>query len=182
MNVERTISAAFLDSLLHAAQQLGLDKGTLLQSSQIDLTFLKPPTKRISENAMHRLLEKIVELSGKDEIGLELGRLSRPGSYNALGYAAMSCENLWEAFSLIPRYEVIVMEIGRTRIEKSEHDIKLVWGSSEPEAVSRALADTILSSWLSLARWLTAEPLRPSKTLLSYCKPDESKVYEDFFW
>lgn len=177
----RTVSAAFIDSILYAAEQLGLDRDALISQLNISLDMLDQPTKRLPESVMHQLFAQIHTKSQKSEIGLEIGRLSRPGTYNALGYAAMSCSNLWEAFQLIPRYESIVLEMGNTRVEKRENQLLLIWGTSSPDDVSQILADTIMASWLTLARWLTGKNISPSLTQFSYQTPHNICHYTNFF-
>ena len=178
---KRTVSVAFIDSLLYAAEQMGIDKTKLYSVLNISPDTHTEPTNRVSESVMHQLFDEILSQSESDAIGLEIGRLSRPGTYNALGYAAMSCSNLWEAFQLIPRYEAIVMEIGKTRVENHENKLHLIWGTTSPKDVSQLLADTIMASWLTLARWLTGKTISPSLTQLSYPEPEDTEIYRRFF-
>lgn len=177
----RTVSSAFIDSILYSAEQFGLDRQALISKLPIPKNALDSPTNRVSETSLHELLELVLNETEKEDIGLDIGAHSRPGTYNALGYAAMSCSSLWEAFQLIPRYESIVLELGKTRVEKHGDNLHLIWGTSEPNKVSRALADTILSSWLTLARWLSGKYLSPSITQLSYPEPENINRYAQFF-
>lgn len=130
---------------------------------------------------MLSLFDIVVQDSGHDDFGLMMGQQSRPGTYSALGYAIMNCASLSEAFELIPRYEDVVMEIGRTRIERQADQIKLIWGTQNNVPCPRALIDSILSSWMFLAHWLTGKTIVPDSTLLSYSKPSKPSHYRGLF-
>jgi len=177
----RTVSAAFIDTILFAAEQLGLNKQELCQSVDLNADLLEDPSSRVKESVMLSLFDVIVRKSGNKDFGLMMGQHSRPGTYSALGYAIMNCANLSEAFELIPRYEDVVMEIGRTRIERQGNQVKLIWGTQNNTPCPRALIDSILSSWMFLAHWLTGKNTLPDITLLSYPKPSDQSAYRKLF-
>jgi len=130
---------------------------------------------------MLSLFDCAVKDSGHTDFGLLMGQQSRPGTYSALGYAIMNCANLSEALDLIPRYEDVVMEIGCTRIERQGDQVKLIWGTQNNTPCPRALIDSILSSWMVLAHWLTGKQITPDATHLSYPKPSNLSLHHQLF-
>jgi AraC-like DNA-binding protein len=178
---KRTVSAAFIEAMLVIADQLGLHKSHLCNEVGLDTELLLDPSNRIDEAIMLSLFDRIVAQSGKQDFGLIMGQQSRPGTYSALGYAVMNCASLKDAFHLVPRFEDVVMEIGRTRIDTDHDQVKLVWGTQDDAPCPRALIDSILSSWIFLASWLTGKPLIPDITQLSYAEPQDISLHQNLF-
>jgi len=181
LSKNRTVSASFIETMLVVAQKLGAPKSTLLKQAGLSGECLQDPTNRIDESIMLSLFEQIVKQSGKEDFGLIMGQQSRPGTYSALGYAVMNCAHLGEAFHLIPRYEDVVMEIGRTQIESEGAQIKLIWGTQDNAPCSRALIDSIFSSWMFLAHWLSGKKIAPHKTQFTYPEPLDQRFHHKLF-
>tara|TARA_R110001592_G_C13189203_1_gene752169 strand:+ start:7510 stop:8553 length:1044 start_codon:yes stop_codon:yes gene_type:complete len=177
----RTVSASYIETMLVVAEQLGVSKDILLQQSHLSLELLQDPSNRIDERIMLSLFDLIVKQSGNDNFGLIMGQESRPGTYSALGYAVMNCANLEDAFQLIPRYEDVVMEIGQTQIKLEDKHIKLIWGTQGDAPCPRALIDSIFSSWLFLAFWLSGKKIVPHQTQLTYASPEDLSLHHQLF-
>lgn len=177
----RTVSASFVETILVVAQALGLSKECLRKQAGLTKASLQNPTNRVDEKIMLALFDQVIVQSGNEDFGLIMGQQSRPGTYSALGYAVMNCANLGEAFQLVPRYEDVVMEIGRTQIEIEGTQIKLIWGTQDNTPCSRALIDSIFSSWLFLAHWLSGKKTVPHKTQLTYPKPQDQTLHHQLF-
>jgi AraC-like DNA-binding protein len=177
----RTVSAAFIETMLVTADQLGVERKGACQQVGLSAQSLVDPTNRIPESIMLSLFDHVVAKTGNQDFGLIMGQRSRPGTYSALGYAVMNCTHLMECFHLVPRFEDVVMEIGRTRIDTNNNQVKLVWGAQDETPCPRALVDAILSGWIFLAQWLTGTPLVPDVARLSYPQPQDSSLHYKLF-
>jgi AraC-like DNA-binding protein len=177
----RTVSAAFIETMLVVAEQLGVNKESLLHRNKLTEQMLEDPVKRIDEALMLLLFDQIVNESKQENFGLIMGQHSRPGTYSALGYAVMNCAHLGEAFHLIPRYEDVVMELGCTRIEVESTHFKLIWGTLNNIACPRALIDSIFSSWMFLAQWLCGKRIVPYRADFSYSEPGDQALHHQVF-
>jgi len=178
---KRTVSSSFIETMLVVAQQNELDIPRICRDSGFSQILLKDPTSRVDEGVMFSLFEEIIRGSGNLDFGLVMGQQSRPGTYSGLGYAVMNCANLGDALSLIPRYEDVVMELGRTKIEFEGQRVKMIWGGPVGVLCPRALIDSILSSWLFLARWLTGVSARPDEVRFSYERPADTRLHHKLF-
>lgn len=160
---------------------MGVQVDVLGKQVGLDISQLNDPVARVDEAIMLSLFDLIVTQTSTPDFGLIMGQQARPGTYSAVGYAVMNCASLGEALPLIPRYEGVVMELGETQLQVSSEQVKLIWGAHGGKPVPRALIDTIFSSWLFLAHWLTGDSIRPSRTLLSYAEPADTQLHQKLF-
>lgn len=113
--------------------------------------------------------------------GLAMGARARPATFSALGYLAMSSRTLGEAIRLMPSYESVVMDTGRTLFTPDGDIIRLGWLLSERQA-HPVLEDFILAAWLSLGRWLVGRDIHPLEVCLSHAvAPDDASAYRQVF-
>lgn len=124
--------------------------------------------------------------------GLRFADSIKPGTFGALGYAAMTCDTLSDALPLIPRYGQLVFDFGSpiVRIVEEADDIGLIW---EPEAVLqpfpwapdhpgfRAVADAIIGGWFRFGCWITSQCKAPSRVQLRAPMPADPAPWADFF-
>ena len=111
--------------------------------------------------------------------GLVLGRQSMPGSYGSIGFAASACATLAEAARYLPKFESLVYSNSKTDIKEFPKP-RLSWTLTNFD-VPAWLEDWILSTWVTLARWLVKDDISPSLVEFSYLKPKNVGAYESFF-
>jgi AraC-like DNA-binding protein len=103
----RTVPAASVRCLLDLGVQWGVSADQLLENCGVSKVLIETPDGRIKTLLAGKLVEKLMQLSGRSDIGLQYG-LSMPLTIlGYLGYAAMSCDNLLQAFQLIHKYQAI---------------------------------------------------------------------------
>ncbi|MBB4817289.1 AraC-like DNA-binding protein [Pseudomonas alcaligenes] len=157
------IAASYVESLLPAAAERGLDVRELLRVVDIPAEQLALPGYRLPLFKAFALLLQAERLGGDPLIGLRLGLAVRPRSFQVLGYSAMSCATLGEAIQRLQRFEQLVWDIGETRLEEEGEQVALTWRPRLLPWVPRQAVEMALAGWLAFGRWLSdgrAQPLQ----------------------
>lgn len=110
-------------------------------------------------------------------IGLHIGEGIKSGRYGVLGYVVMSCATLGDAMQRHARYENLVSGRGQVSYEEHGEQIQMRWDSGNPPASRHQIEDN-LASWVTIARWMTGQPLAPSGVDLPFSVPSEQAAVE----
>lgn len=177
-----SVSAAYFNSLLGTAEQMGTSRASLLQALSLDAEMLQDKERRISARLFLTLLDTIIATGGRDDIGLVMAEQARPGTFSALGYAAMSCATLGEAAALIPVYEDVVLDIGVTTLDVQGDIALLAWQAKHPAGQTRALHDVIVAGWFCFAQWVTGlSGFYPLRVTFTHARPSDITHYQTLF-
>ena len=177
-----SVSGAYLNTLLATAAQFGLSRNAILQEVALDGLTLDDKEKRIPASLFLSLLSCIAGHPGCDDIGLHMAELARPGTFSALGYAAMSCATLGEAASLIAHYEDLVLDVGCTTLQIDNALAMLGWRAKLPAMAIRPLHDAIVAGWFCFAQWVTGiTHLSPRKISFAHARPADISHYQRLF-
>ncbi len=176
------LSVAWINNLLSVAQQFGASSKTLLSEAGLDAHILRNPVDRVSKTQAMTLLNAACRELNDPFFGLHLGEQIRPAAFNALGYAAMSCATLEEAVQLIPRYDDVMENFGRTLFSSDGQLATLSWRSNcaMGEAL-RPLQEAIVSSWISFGRWITGQRGVIVQLQFAHPKPADLREYQRLF-
>lgn len=96
--------AAYLRTMIEIVRERGIDPSEVLKGSKLTLALLETPELRITAQESLGVMLRAVQLTGDRGLGLEFGLRSMPTAHGYVGYAAMSCGTLREAFELVIRY------------------------------------------------------------------------------
>lgn len=168
------VTRALAQTVLDTLRESGLpDAGALADG-------LKETGTTIGIDRLEHLLDVCRERFGP-ACGLAMGARARPATFSALGYLAMSSRTLGEAVRLMPSYESVVMDTGRTLFVPDGGNIRLGWLLNERQA-HPVLEDFILAAWLSLGRWLVGRDFHPIEVCLSHAaSPGDPAAYRQYF-
>jgi len=169
---------------LRYAQSKGIDPETVLEDCRLDTGILQRDNGRIRGEEFQKLLHQLVAVSEDPLMGLNSAHFVQPGSYNVLGYIAMSCATIEEAIQRIPPFERLVGDMGVTTITRGGDDILIDWHCAYTDpSVRPHMIDNVLASWVGYARWLSNNDTAPRRILLERESPGESQVisYRRFF-
>lgn len=167
------VARTVVESVLRAAASLDM-----VVDAETCLLPANAP-ERLPASRFYRLLDDLVARSDAG-IGVQLGRQARPGSFSALGYLAMSSRTLGEAIALLPRFESLVLEQGRTELEVQGEQIWMRW-STPGAPIPAVLEDFFLAAWVTLGRWLTGRDLSPSEVAFSHAEPPDQSAFHAVF-
>ncbi len=85
--------------------------------------MLEQPDARITTRQAGLITKRLVQLSGRDDIGMEYGMLIRPTSHGFLGYAIMSCATLAEAMQVLYKYQSLLINDFTQIVEVRDEEV-----------------------------------------------------------
>jgi AraC-like DNA-binding protein len=179
---ERTTSASWAMGIVKTLEMEGLDCRTLFKQLGLDYAALDDPDARFTQDSMTRLWQRAVELSGNPAIGLNMGKVVRPGSLHVVGYALMSSRTLAEGFQRLVRYQRIIAEsadLSFCLLPEGYALILTVHG--DHLTPTRQSAEASLACGLALCGWLTGHTLQPRKVLFQADHPADLEPYKQAF-
>lgn len=154
--LSHSVASSLFDGIFSAAESISLPIKQHLAHKQI--TKMGEVTKRIDIELFRQLILVLEQVNHDGNMGIKLGSQLGISSFSALGYAAASCSTLWDALLLIPKYESIVITLGKTEIVMDDQQVEVYWTMKEGQYLS-LLEDLFLSSWLTLAQFFSGQRL-----------------------
>ncbi|WXL27319.1 AraC family transcriptional regulator [Ectopseudomonas mendocina] len=179
---ERTTSSSWASGIVAALEYDGLDVRSLFAQLGLDYSALSNPDARFPQDAMTRLWQLAVEVSGNPAIGLNMAKVLRPSSFNVVGYALMSSRNLREGIIRLVRYQRIIAEGADISFVPAVdgYEIRLaVHGDRIPAA--RQSTEASMAYYVAFCRWVTGKPLRPRYVRLMGAAPKDLAPYDKVF-
>ncbi|HVL01289.1 MAG TPA: AraC family transcriptional regulator, partial [Dongiaceae bacterium] len=181
-----SISAAYLQSLLPPlAQHYGLDQDALLQRAGLSTQDWQNPEALLPLFQAGALFLEILRQSGDHGLGLVMGSLVQPRSYQVLGYAMMSSANLGEAIDRLIRYEKLVGKLGSTELLREDGECRLRWHCPFSGDWTRYLKEAAIAGWVTFARSLLAgegtQVIAPARVCFDHAALIPPERYEAVF-
>lgn len=169
LNNNESVAVSLLTGILGGAEVLGIDVQGIIKSNNLEALLKAPGTGRIEVEDFFSCL-RLIESEARDEaIGLRLGAELAVSNFNALGYAAASCETLNDALLLIPKYEPLIMTQGKTQIYRHNGLVKVSWTLTGGEYLA-ILENIFLACWVTLGRLLSGNQGLAIKASFTYKK------------
>ena len=150
------LTASYIDSLLPAATQMGLDIPSLLAEVGLDLAQLRSPLYRLSLFKAFDLLLRAEQQSADALLALRLAQQVQPRSFQLLGYICISCATLGEAIQRLQRFETLVWDIGHIESVDEGETLALTGQAPELAWLPRQVVEMAISGWLALGRQLSS--------------------------
>ena len=186
---QNTVAASLVVGVITAAEALGVCEADILSSldalgvsetMSISEAISECPTSRVDGEHFITLLEAIDHVMKDEAVGIRLGRALAVSSFNALGYAAASCNTLFEALRLIPKYEVLVMTQGCTEIVEQRDIVDVRWSMKSGQYLA-ILEDLFLAVWVVLGKHLTGRDELNMEVHFTHQLPKNVKVWHEVF-
>ncbi|HRL94303.1 MAG TPA: AraC family transcriptional regulator [Pseudomonas sp.] len=157
---------------LRYAEHMGLSTEAALQAAQISSDELRDNSQRIPSEVHERLIDHLMQVSADPLFGLHAARFVQPGSWSVLGYITMNCATLGEAMSRIVPFEKLVGDMGVSRIEAADEQVRLIWSCRHQGAeIRRHMVENVLASWLLYARWIADMNRSPAEVWFEHAQP-----------
>src|SRR3990167_2783590 len=161
-----SVSAAYLQSLLpQLAQHYGFDLNALLERAGLSAQDWQDPEALVPLFQAGALCLEILRVSGDHGLGLVMGALVQPRSYQVLGYAVMSSANLGEAIDRLIRYERLVGKLGSTQLLRDGERCRLQWHCPFSGDWTRYIKEAAIAGWVTFARALLADAAAPTQEI-----------------
>lgn len=179
----KRVSIHWVKAILAAAQSLGVEPKAILEDLHLSLDLDANEPAYLSLDQTQDIWAKAEEKSGHDFFGLMMGQRVRPAYFHAVGYLAMTSENLMQAYENFMAYMPLISEGAELSMSFSGANVWIHF-SPKPDnkPFSRHQHESIIALLLAFSRWLlgddTIEPLQV--TFPHEAGPDLS-VYQSVF-
>jgi AraC-like DNA-binding protein len=181
---QSSVGAGYVSGLLDAAQRAGVSRADLMRHAGLAAVQGHHANGRMPMVDVIALFQSAVVLTGRADLGLEFARHVRPGTFNVLGYALMTCKTLGDAIVLVPHYRRLVFDIGYSEMQfVSTHDeARLGWHVvSKSLPYCSSLAESLIASWYQFGRWIAGVGLPLQEVFFLHDAPPDVRAYEEFF-
>lgn len=152
------ISVNYASCIGRALSSLGHDPNPLFEKYNISQDFLNTPSARISIPKFMRLGHDAIQTSNKPHLGLLMGELTRCGDLGLPGFVALTAPDLHHALKNLIHFELINSQNsrGHSRYYLEEDRAVCQFYSISPyNHYNYFVVDSMLSSWKTLAYWLS---------------------------
>ncbi len=174
-----TISLRLVQPFTRALAAAGIDPSRLLAGLPLDAALFLDPDGRISQELAMRLLERAVEASGDDAIGIHAAELLRPGDFDALEYVARSSQTLRGALETVGRYIRLMHEAASCSLARAGE--AEVWTLHLPAGHPRVAAEYAFAAIILTGRSVTGRNQTPKAVRLAFPKPAVTAEQERLF-
>jgi AraC-like DNA-binding protein len=183
-----SVGVGYARRLFEVAERFGLPRAALLRHAGVGAAGWEAAQARLPLADLVALFQSALTLTGRRDLGLEFGRQVRPGTFDVLGYALMTCRNLGEAIALVPLYRHLVFDSGysETRFAIDGDTVRFAWVVL-PEATRAGLpycdvlAESLIASWLGLGRWIAGAELPLREVRFRHAAPEDRLPFASFF-
>ncbi|WP_028302596.1 AraC family transcriptional regulator [Oceanospirillum beijerinckii] len=154
------IQVNFLQSLLAAIKSCQLDPWPLFAEFGLGDLLGSHPDRHISIPRYMRLGHGAIQLTGREDIGLLMGRYNQCHHFGLLGYCAQSAETLGQVLSILIQFEKLSSRNsrGHSQIIHKEGMTGFQFYSISPyNHYNRFVVDAVLSGWLQIMLDLAGE-------------------------
>lgn len=110
MNTVRRVPVRYLVLLRDWLEAYGVDTAALLRMAGIATEKFDQRDAALEPMEMTAFIASACQLTGRDDLGFELGRLIKMTSHDLLGYGMLSCRNVDEMMRLVMRHYHLMTE------------------------------------------------------------------------
>lgn len=179
---KRATSAVWVKGIAEMLAAEGLDVASLLAAASIDPAAIESADARFPTERISHLWQLAVERSGNPALALAQHEVVRPASFDVVGYAMMSSDNLHGAFERLIRYMLILSDALSLTMNEEEGGYRLsfeLFGGDR--LVPRQRIEFIFVMVISFARWISGRDLNPRAVEFAYPPPSDLAPYRSAF-
>jgi AraC-like DNA-binding protein len=150
----------------------GVDPTPIFNQAGLDPQWWNKPYSRFPETRLDEAWFRATELLGDPCIGLKAARFFNPASLQALGFAWLASDTLYDALSRLVRYSHLLSDGLNLQLTVSKDICRLTIEHTQIEG--RAEAQRIDAFWaalLAFSRMITSEELSPKRLSLRRLPP-----------
>jgi AraC-like DNA-binding protein len=178
-----TLSVSFIMPIIRYLEGLGMDRESLLRDVGIDPVASLLPDTRCAMEQLCEVLDQAMKLTGDENLGIHVGELWPPEKGDIVGYIALNCKTVGEAFQKNKAYQKILSESHRVDIQITDNDVivrnSVVPGMSPFHQRQHVLCT--LSSTLTYVRHMTGHQIELKEARFEFQAPDDLSEYDRFF-
>ncbi|MFY0640607.1 MAG: AraC family transcriptional regulator [Bermanella sp.] len=184
MNADhKRVSIHWVKAILAAAQSLGVEPSVILQELELHLDLDANEPAYLSLDQTQDIWAKAEEKSGHDFFGLMMGQRVRPAYFHAVGYLAMTSENLMQAYENFMAYMPLISEGAELGMSFEGENVWIHF-SPKPDnkPFSRHQHESIIALLLAFSRWLLGdESVQPLQVTFPHAPAPDLGFYQTVF-
>jgi len=168
--------------VLDALALPGVDPDRLLKEFGLARAELDDPERRIPYATLDALLERAVELSGDDNLGLHMARLPVVDPDDTASAVIATSPNLYESFERGVRYQRVWGDGERLKLEDTERGFRVRFtpvGAWRP--AHRHLAELCMAQFIQGARLLTGQNVTPLCVRFVNPEPADTREHRECY-
>ncbi|WP_036131766.1 AraC family transcriptional regulator [Marinobacter nitratireducens] len=180
MTLEATVSMGWVNTVIDAARQLGIDQERLFSEAGISLEALA--RDRWPIDFITRLWHAAEKCTGDPGFGLKVGSGVRPANIDVVGFAMQSAATLREAIGLVQKYQRLISDGGRFQILTGSRGAWIVYHPRQGRlAFSPQQIEAVLAAVVSFSSWVLGERVCPMRVQFSHARLGPLAGYRDVF-
>ncbi len=174
-----TVTVSAFNTVLQVAERFGVQRRELLAQAHLEPEWLRHRDDRLPVAVFLNLYSLAARHSGRDDIGIFVGRANYFTGLNLLLYMSTLCHSLREYLNLVPSILRLRGDIGVVAIERDGDFIRLEWRPLlEQTSDPRFLTDDILSSSAAIVNALCVDPIPVRRAHFTYPEPADREQLE----
>ncbi|MES2152592.1 MAG: AraC family transcriptional regulator ligand-binding domain-containing protein [Pseudomonadota bacterium] len=178
-DLETAVPARYFAQLIDFLEASGTPCRDALSAAQV--RSLNDPQSKLTTSQVDALIGEAARLSGRSDLGFELGRLIKLNSHDVLGYAIISCPTLDHMLRLVARYYRLMTPMFEMRYQRhglhAELDFLPARAMAQPTL--RFYLDMLALSFHGQIAAVTQGRQAPYDLFLSMPAPPHLKRYRD---
>lgn len=181
--VNFSIARAYVRTLLHVVSDLN---SAATRDWLINEIGPDPDTAH-SHSSLQQLcfwLDEATRRTGIPSVGVRYGHHVRPGTFGALGYAAMNADSVAGALSTMAQFGQTVVRLGCNAMstELSADGLSIEWNPSRvAEADHAQLAESVIASVFHFGLWITGSTKPLGKVEFRHPAPTDTHIHHQLF-
>jgi AraC-like DNA-binding protein len=174
-----TATVSGINAVLQVAERFGVRRQQLLIQAQLEPEWLRHREDRLPVARLFDVYRAAAQLSGRDDIGIYVGRVNYFTGLSLLLYMSTLCQSFRDYLNLVPSILKLRGDIGLVVVERDGEYIRLEWRpSQEDTSAERFLSDDILTSSAAIVNALCIDPIPVRRAHFSYSKPADTEQLE----
>jgi AraC-like DNA-binding protein len=178
------ITVSYARGLLNAVTELGGDANALQQQFNLSDNKLGQPDGRVSIARYMRLGFTGIELTGRPDLGLEMGKLIKIPFFGLTGFLAMTAKDIEAACRVLAHYERLSSTNCRGQSRFYLEDGKGVaqfYSISPYNEYNLFVVDAVLASQFKVIEWLCGKSKAVERIEVEFEAPSYAAAYEEYF-
>ncbi len=176
-------SPQHVGALIAAIRSFNCDPAPLLEQYDITDQFMANPDARISIPKLMHLGHSAIQLTGRHELGLEMGACSSLQNLGIPGLTAMAAPDLRTVMEVLARYEPLssVNIRGQSSYHETDEGVLRFYSIAPYNNYNRFVVDSVLSIWTQFLQWLSGNSSLITCVDIEFDEPEYSACYEKYF-
>lgn len=173
------IPARYYVRMCERLSELGVDVRRILAEAEIDVELFAKPNALLRLDQVERFIDAAEALTGRTDLGFELGKALKLTSHNIVGFAILSSPNVAYALRLVGRYFGLIMPAFGMRFQYDDEYFELIFSPiiSMTQACLVFHLEVIAVAVHLEVRELLQQRMPPYDLYLSTPKPIHSDLY-----